>query len=625
MQLLTNGGFEGHSWRKTFDGSEWGEILVPFGWVAFWDAEISRPEMKLAYKNIYPMRVAEGEKSAQWFTFYRNHDAGLYQQASVPSGATVRLTASAHAWYSQGDDPAQSEYKDEAGNWQTIRDGQPGMDLMIGLDLTGGTDWRSDTVTWYTANYYEGFGTWSMDAAPASSVVTVFLRSRTEHTFKHCDAYFDDVQLEVISTSSKPCDPVGYRVVVNLLPQDTTKEEFAHVLEHTYDQRETILYSADDAARLVAPGIDGSFVRVWSPDRWDDYIIPWLEMRGVEFVAAAYLPGDEPGPTPPPTPPEPPTEPQYELKSTNLLGFHMMNTKQDWPVYYEQAQPTAMKWFSCGHAVDAKRRFPDVITNWRKYVGNEQGRIGEHPTPKDAAQWYLDLYSAEIETHAAATGMTVDEVLAHIDAIEALNETIPSGNEETGAIHPVIEIAVDCDYWFAELCHQRYGDALQTVLLNVAIGNPGHHEEELLLPAAEQVFKYGGFLGYHCYWTRNEHESFIDTYWEHHAGRWTRWDETFRSHGVYPRYLSTEGGIVYAADGTSFSSGQGWKSCGSFERYLQDMDDFNLLAGEWNAEHGNRFAGLELFGYGLSGWDNFEIGHGDMLLMVERAQAKWLK
>jgi hypothetical protein len=79
-------------------------------------------------------------------------------------------------------------------------------------------------------------------------------------------------------------DEVPYVVVVNLLPQDATLDEKAHVLNEVHDSKETILQSADDAARLVAPGQPGSKVKVWEPDRWGGDIDQWLIDHGVNNI-----------------------------------------------------------------------------------------------------------------------------------------------------------------------------------------------------------------------------------------------------------------------------------------------------------------------------------------------------
>jgi len=63
-------------------------------------------------------------------------------------------------------------------------------------------------------------------------------------------------------------DDVNYVVVVHLVPQDTALAEWLYVATEAYKQRQSIVFSADDAKRLVAPALAGSQVIVWAPQRW---------------------------------------------------------------------------------------------------------------------------------------------------------------------------------------------------------------------------------------------------------------------------------------------------------------------------------------------------------------------
>lgn len=72
-------------------------------------------------------------------------------------------------------------------------------------------------------------------------------------------------------------DSVGYVVTVHLLPQDATDAEFVVAVSAAREQRQSVVYSADDARRLVQPGAPGSRVIVWDPERWTQGdIIAWL-------------------------------------------------------------------------------------------------------------------------------------------------------------------------------------------------------------------------------------------------------------------------------------------------------------------------------------------------------------
>ena len=71
--------------------------------------------------------------------------------------------------------------------------------------------------------------------------------------------------------------PIDYVVKVHLLPQDTRDAEFMEALAVARAGLESVVYSADDAKRLVADGLTGSKVIVWEPSRWTQGdIIAWL-------------------------------------------------------------------------------------------------------------------------------------------------------------------------------------------------------------------------------------------------------------------------------------------------------------------------------------------------------------
>lgn len=69
---------------------------------------------------------------------------------------------------------------------------------------------------------------------------------------------------------------VNYVVVAHLVPQDTQLAEWLYVAGQAFEERQSIVYSADDAKRLVADGLPGSKVIVWGPQRWAADILAWL-------------------------------------------------------------------------------------------------------------------------------------------------------------------------------------------------------------------------------------------------------------------------------------------------------------------------------------------------------------
>ena len=337
---------------------------------------------------------------------------------------------------------------------------------------------------------------------------------------------------------------------------------------------------------------------------WPYWIDPveWLKrFISPEIVDASIARGNVP--VPPPTP-EPPIS--NILRSNNLIGLHSGFQKQGWDEYLINAKPTTQKVFSLGFAIEAKTLAPEALVIYRKFVS--QGLSSDFKTQ---AKWLVDVYSEEVMVTARNMGISEEKVLSYVDVFESMNETVPSLNR------PEIEKAVALDYWFAEYLDERYGTHIKPGLLTVAIGNPHETEVELLLPAVEQVVKYEGFVGYHSYWSASESRSFLTEHWKFHAGRWAQWDIVFNKHGLYPKYYFGEGGIVYAPDGLNFNSGRGWRSCGSIEDYIKDLDTFNTLVLEWNKAHNNRAYGLNIFCFGSWGWENFEMGIGDLKLVEE--------
>ncbi len=332
-----------------------------------------------------------------------------------------------------------------------------------------------------------------------------------------------------------------------------------------------------------------------------------VNIAGVYVDPEPLIMWPEPEPDPDPPPGGEPTP--YPLRSSNLIGLHSGFIRQQSENYVRYGLPTCQKFFSAGDAWRAKAQWaggdPGFVSIWRKYIGDPG-----IDNPQQQARWYVDQYTAEIEVARQALGLTVEQLLAGIDIVESFNETIPT------SLPPVIERGVAVDVYFAEYLHARYGDLVGPGLLNVAIGNPHESEVPLLLPAARAAVEYGGFIDYHSYWTRNQSQACIAEHWQWHAGRWMEWDKVFTAAGVYPRYVATEGGIVYAHNCTGFESGLGWKACGPFDLYLQDIEVYLSKVHAWNAQHANRCAGVTLFGYGNWGWDSFELGDGEVIVLA---------
>ena len=629
---MINDGFESGWTRTTHTGQAYGEICVPEGWTAFWreggtvphDPDntngYGRPEMHVITREapfLDPPRIRSGQRAVKLFTFYRIHDAGLYQRVTtvevdgvaraIAAGMRLRFGAWAHAWTSTQDDPRVSEHDGDAAAQATFR---------VGIDPGGGTDPWAESVVWGPgASLYDVYGQIpAVEAVAEGGAVTVFVRSTMRYPFKHCDAYLDDAELVVIE-DPEPAEPdpqepeagVDYVVTAHLLPQDTTHAELAHVLDVTYPDRRTLVYSAHDAARLVAPGLPGSAVHVWDKGRWTQGdIVAYLLERGVGIVREEQFPGT------PGLPDVPPGggEAQYPDPGPCLVGLHSQRPKSGWVDYYRQTRASVFKALELGMCVEAKAASPSTLVVYRHHVDND-GAWVHRPDLRAAAREFLDLYAADFALAAGKVGITVAKLLESVDVIESINEVIGTYDSET-------EPCVEFDCHFAEAIRVRYGHQLSAGLLTIAVGNPHESEVGKLLPAAKVAADGGHYLGYHPYWGSNRETGYLAGHWPHHAGRWAEWDTVFRAHNVYPLYYGGEAGACFAPDGWSLNPNLGWKGCGPFSRYIGELVTFQQLAREWNAAHGNRFRGAAIFCYGGYGWDGFDWEPGDLVELGKR-------
>lgn len=392
-----------------------------------------------------------------------------------------------------------------------------------------------------------------------------------------------------------------------LLPQGATLAEAHKVLDLAYPTRGTVGFSADDAG--YGPGLPRRAVtEIATPtDRYLD-LVGFFETYypGVEHDHCELDGSPEPEPEPEP---EPDNEPEpYPLPTRNLIGLHCQQPKTGWLDYVRQAKPAVIKtvdWL--GMIIEARQAYPGTLTVYRRHVHND-GAWVDRPDRKAAVDEFLNLYSADFETHARNSGMSLYEVLQHVDVIESLNETIGHNYERNLR-------AIDWDMDFGDAVRRRYGYAVDAGLATIPIGNPPEDQVKHLLPLVRKACEDRHWLAYHAYWTANRQRPsppYMLQHWKYHAGRWMEWDNLFRSEGLYPRYYLGEGGIVFARDdaGLDMSYGDGWKACGSFSYYVDELLLFNSMLLNWNMQHANRCRGLAVFNYG--GWPAFDFEPGDL-------------
>jgi LysM repeat protein len=149
------------------------------------------PEYKPA-EMPYANRINSGQRAQQYFTFGGSHIAGILQRVTVPANAQLEFSIMGQAWSTgiSWDGPnSDAPYSAEPTP----------VNMRIGIDPTGGTNPWSPAVIWSTsANPYDQYIRFSMQATAQGDAVTVFTYSAPEEGRKHNDIYWDDASLVVI-------------------------------------------------------------------------------------------------------------------------------------------------------------------------------------------------------------------------------------------------------------------------------------------------------------------------------------------------------------------------------------------------------------------------------------------
>lgn len=322
-----------------------------------------------------------------------------------------------------------------------------------------------------------------------------------------------------------------------------------------------------------------------------------------EYVYRCFLDSDEyralhgdedvePPQDPPPQDP-PPTD-----KGRLLISLHVQGMMDGVEQFLRTTRPTIIKVFNWEDARMVKQVSPTTLTVMRSYVGHQDLSPGN-------AHRYVQSMLPDLKKYAP-----------YVDFLESYNETIAGGRTEE------IRAAVRFDCEFADSLVET-GLPIAPLLLTVPVGNPLDSEIELLLPAARKAVENGGALGYHAYWPANMSECFLESDWEHYAGRWQQWDRVFVKHGLYPLYILGEVGATGTPGRQPNGSipmlpHDGWQSdkClgGNWNRHLDQIRRFHNRLRRWNAENFGRCLGATLFTTGpdYTGWQSFQIRKSQM-------------
>jgi len=625
--MLTNPGFE-QDWS---DGgthqalvipasldpyfTELGNVFSPPGWSTWYrhEGEFAQPEVRESF-SINPDRMRSGLKGLLLFTFYRKHDAGFYQRVFVTPGQTYRLSAYAHAWsnhqdparpdkFPHPDDPYWSEgaaynpYFAKVGD--TEDDDLRNFTFQVGIDPTGGIHPLLPRVVWGEgAHIYNTFYRVPSVAVTAETdIITVFLRSSTLWPFKHNDAYWDDVELELVA-AQRGAPRVQYARTYVLLPPNSSLDLWYQAVDEFAGLDHTIGKSADDAG---VGDLDQRVVKAVNPEEWG----AGEDGTGLAGFFAKYYPGVDfqtvslggGGTEPPPV----------ELPEGERLSIHLQTEVVGWLAlikamarraitpnaykaqlaeavavttgYVSTVKPTWVKLVGNFElADDIKRASPDTRVLIRQHISNQEPYYSGDPVA--GAKAYIDTFW--------------DAVIANpdIDGVSSLNEEVPTNN-----LSKLMQI-IAFDLAFSDEVARRskaLGRHIVAVLLEIAVGNPEHSEMKHLVPIAEKCLEHDHAIGYHAYFPCHPDyaEEWFEKWGYHYHFRTRSMQSEFDKHGLRPRYLYTEAGAVAGeptADGRVgvLNAGAGWRhpTClvGNLDRYinlllrLRDEDDLAEVA-----------------------------------------------
>ena len=597
-------------------------IKKPAPWVPWYRHEFGvcdKPEVRPAETAD---RIRSGTAAALLFTVWRNHCGGFLQEVTVKVGQRVRLAAWAHAWSNgsiagsehwldnphwsvgAGDQPFAALHEDlmpMTGHPYT--DGLHNFAFTVGIDPTGGTDPQLDTVIWCKPwAIYNEYHQIFVDAVALGTTITLFLRSQTEWTFKHNDAYLEDVTLDVLSEPAgcRGGPRIQYERTYDVINADATEDEAVAIFRKAWLERKgTVGGSYDDAGggdldvrKVNAHGI--------APDRGQSYL-DWyaLHYPGVDVT---IVPGEA---SPPPPLPE---------SGGTLWGLHLQNgyagdtsdgkLREDF-AYIRDVQPRVVKLVgNYQWARDIKALSPTTLVVARYHTDHQEPYYNCPAGAEAGARAWLGKIYNDLETLAP-----------YIDYYESVNEEIPTHNNDK------LDKLVEFDCWLPEVCYEEFGSDIKIIGLIGATGNPDVDEVVRMVKAARQIAKYHGAAGYHNYFGYNLAADYCPLEHGDEAKYFSMralwgWDPVFKAAGIRIDYIGTESGPIYIGGGPGHwhasTAGGGWRwdKCmnGDFDLMLRLSMLGHSVQTVWNAANDDAHLGDCQFTLGGPTWGNFEYG-----------------
>ncbi len=260
VNLLRNGDFEeggvGQAWPFQ-DGIP--EVQVAPGWRAFWldnpppyavipsicagkdtGCYWARPEFRGMMAAEFAYRVHGGQLSQKYFTFGRQHEAGLYQQVSgITPGVRLRFDVYIETWSCLAE-----------GSWNNCptapNSNKPApMHTKVGIDPTGGTNPWASTVVWsQEVETYDHWTDFWIEATAEANTVTVFVYSRADWADGwpriNNDVYVDDASLVVVGEAQPTPAPPPPTSAVPPTPRATSTPRPDGAVVHVVQPGDTL-------------------------------------------------------------------------------------------------------------------------------------------------------------------------------------------------------------------------------------------------------------------------------------------------------------------------------------------------------------------------------------------------
>ena len=663
-----------------------GEVFVPAGWTAGWylhglpvdhDPENtvgwSQPEIRDA-KHPSPPRFRTASPGQVCFTFSRVHHAGLLQVVQgIKEDSKITLRGYAHAWSAAwGDHDDDPYWSTGSGRDKTrwlegtegLTDQQRNATFRLGLDPTGQTNPFASTVIWGDGvHIYNGYRAVPPvhHVAKKSGTMTVFISSKFLYPYKHCDAYWDDLELVVLEPEQE-CkgDPrEQYDRSYYVLPEKARWADYGPTVRKLIGDRRTVGFSWDDAG--IGNLDDKTAVIIDADDK--DIAVAWFEKwypgTTIEFMDVMK-------------------DPVIQPPTTGWLGIHQLQSQPRNMADFMNIGPPVFKAVDrIDQIIAAYRMQPDALKKslrlvFRKYRSDE-GSFRYRSDVESAATEWIDWAASDLSNELKSAGVPTNQVIV-LGPNEVWEHNIDL-NQRT------IDLAMWEVVKLSEF-NKRNGTEFSLGVDSMAVGNPampdepgGEEQWQRILPLARALrdsFANPCF-NYHSYGLMSpDHPEWLPMYGKWLQDRWLYYYEWLAAHNTAVPFFSGEGGHVggnvsstasarsvvasalsnvrgyytvrtpdyvihlkkrkplmtsdsrLSASGMWLNPGQGWNGAIPAQRAVSEsLVHFDNPINEANKKYGKAHYGNTLFQMGNnSDWKKFDW-QGDPLALL--ASALWLK